>query len=107
MRVLCSLLVVASFCLCACSTTSIDNMNKGLSESMSSHISKLEDAFGKPAEVAREGNRTRYRWFAESHIEPCNVDVWADFDGLVRKTSWTGYAGACEKFAAGLNRVFP
>ena len=100
-------IVVIGFLVVACSPVSIDQMNRGLAKSMASHISGLEDALGKPAEIVREGERTRYRWFTESHIEPCNIDAWADFDGLIRKTSWTGYAGACERFANGLNRVFP
>jgi len=35
------------------------------------------------------------------------VDAWADVEGLIRKTSWSGYRGACEEFAGGLSRVFP
>ena len=65
-----------------------------------------EKALGTAAEVVREGNQTRYRWFKENHIQPCNVEVWADVEGLVRKTSWSGYQGACEEFANGLLSVF-
>ena len=64
--------------LLGCASQAIEEMNSGLGLAMSQHISSLENALGKPAEVAREGNQTRYRWFKESHIEPCNVEVWAD-----------------------------
>ena len=93
--------------LLGCASQAIEEMNSGLGLAMSQHISSLENALGKPAEVAREGNQTRYRWFKESHIEPCNVEVWADDKGIVRKTSWSGYRGACEPFAEGLIRVYP
>ena len=99
--------VVVGLGLAGCTSQAIEQMNSGLSSALGQHVSSLEDALGKPAEVEREGNQTRYRWFKESHIEPCNVEVWADVEGLVRKTSWTGYRGACEAFADGLTRVFP
>lgn len=107
MRILPIAIIVIGAVLVACSTVSIDQMNRGLSKSMASHVSGLEGALGEPAEIVREGERTRYRWFSESHIEPCTIDVWADFDGLIRKTSWTGYAGACAEFAISLERIFP
>ena len=93
--------------LTGCASQAINEMNVGLGNAMGQHISGLERALGKPAEVVREGNQTHYRWFKESHIEPCNVDAWADVEGLIRKTSWSGYRGACEEFAGGLIRVFP
>ena len=85
--------VVVGLGLAGCTSQAIEQMNSGLSSALGQHVSSLEDALGKPAEVVREGNQTRYRWFKESHIEPCNVEVWADVEGLVRKTSWTGYRG--------------
>ena len=93
--------------LVGCAAQAIEEMNSGLSLAMGQHISGLENALGKPAEVVLEGDQTRYRWFKESHIEPCNVEAWADDGGLVRKTSWSGYRGACEPFAEGLSRVYP
>jgi len=93
--------------LTGCASQAINEMNVGLGNAMGQHISGLERALGKPAEVVREGNQTHYRWFKESHIEPCNVDAWADVEGLIRKTSWSGYRVACEEFAGGLGRVFP
>ena len=92
--------------LIGCASQAIDEMNSGLGHAMGEHIGSLERALGKPAEVVREGNQTRYRWFKENHIQPCNVEVWADVEGLVRKTSWSGYQGACEQFASGLSSVF-
>jgi|TARA_B110000305_G_C19023713_1_gene440552 hypothetical protein len=103
-----SLTVVAfALFLSACSTKALDDMNYGLSKAMGEHVRLVEQALGKPAEVAREGNRTRYHWFTQSHIESCDVEVWADADGLVRKTSWTGYAGACERYAESFLTTFP
>jgi len=95
------------FGLVGCASQAIEEMNSGLGLAMGQHISGLENALGKPAEVALEGAQTRYRWFKESRIEPCNVDAWADDQGIVRKTSWSGYRGACEPFAKGLSRVYP
>lgn len=93
--------------LSGCASRAIDEMNAGLTSAMGQHIGKVEAALGKPAEVIRKGDRTRYRWFLESNIEPCNVEVWADMMGLVRKTSWSGYRGACAEFAKGLTQVYP
>tara|TARA_B100000900_G_scaffold91206_1_gene74533 strand:+ start:15 stop:527 length:513 start_codon:yes stop_codon:yes gene_type:complete len=93
--------------LVGCASQAIDQMNSGLGHAMGEHISGLEKALGTPAEIVREGNQTRYRWFKENHIQPCNVEVWADGEGLVRKTSWSGYQGACEQFAVGLSDGFP
>ena len=93
--------------LTGCASQAINEMNVGLGNAMGQHISGLERALGNPAEVVREANQTHYRWFKESYIEPCNVDAWADVEGLIRKTSWSGYRGACEEFAGGLSRVFP
>ena len=92
--------------LVGCASQAIDQMNSGLGHAMGEHISSLEKALGAAAEVVREGNQTRYRWFKENHIQPCNIEVWADVEGLVRKTSWSGYQGACEEFASGLSSVF-
>lgn len=93
--------------LTGCASQAIDRMNSGLDFAMRQNVSHLIDALGQPAETSDDGDRTRYRWFKESHIEPCNVEVWADVDGIVRKTSWSGYRGACESFAEGLTRVYP
>jgi hypothetical protein len=93
--------------LTGCASQAIENMNAGLSLAMGKNVSHLSEALGQPIETTDQGSRTRYRWFKESHIEPCNVEVWADSDGIVRKTSWTGYRGACESFAEGLSRVYP
>ncbi len=93
--------------LIGCTSQAIDQMNSGLDNAMGEHINGLEKALGKPAEISREGNQTRYRWFEENHIQPCNVEVWADVEGLIRKTSWSGFQGACEQFASGLFSVFP
>jgi hypothetical protein len=93
--------------LTGCASQAIENMNAGLSLAMGKNVSHLTEALGQPIETTDQGSRTRYRWFKESHIEPCNVEVWADSDGIVRKTSWTGYRGACESFAEGLSRVYP
>ena len=100
-------LVFILLSLSGCALQAIDDMNAGLSDAMGQHISSVESALGKPAEVARKDDRTLYRWFSESHIEPCNVEVWADMKGLVRKTSWSGYRGACVEFAKGLKLVYP
>lgn len=93
--------------LTGCASQAINKMNVGLGNAMNQHISSLERALGEPVEVMREGNQTRYRWFKESQIEPCNVEAWADVEGLIRKTSWSGYRIACEGFAGGLSSVFP
>ena len=95
------------FSLSGCALQAIDEMNAGLTNALGHHVGKVEAALGKPAEVILKGDRTRYRWFSESNIEPCNVEVWADMLGLVRKTSWSGYRGACAEFAKGLKQVYP
>ena len=100
-------LVFVSLSLSGCALQAIDDMNAGLSGAMGQHISSVESALGVPAEVAIKDDRTLYRWFSESHIEPCNVEVWADIEGLIRKTSWSGYRGACVEFAKGLKLVYP
>jgi hypothetical protein len=107
MRVISGVIIVAAMGVTGCATTAIDTINQGLSKAMGAPVTQLESALGDAAEVTEEGTNTRYRWFAESYIEPCNVEVVADQDGIVRKTAWSGYQGACEPFAAGLNRVFP
>ncbi len=107
MRFVNGVCLVGALSLAGCATTAIDSMNQGLSQAMGEPVSRLESALGQAVEVTVEGTNTRYRWFTESYIEPCNIEVVADSDGIVRKTAWSGYQGACEPFAAGLNRVFP
>lgn len=107
MRIQNGFTIALAVALVGCASTAIDSMNQGLSQAMGAPVSQLETALGTPAEVVNEGATTRYRWFAESYVEPCNVEVIADADGRVRKTEWSGYQGACESFAAGLDRVFP
>ena len=107
MRFASGVVVIGALGLVGCATTAIDSMNQGLSQAMGEPVSQLESALGDAAEVTVEGANTRYRWFSESYIEPCNVEVVADSGGIVRKTAWSGYQGACEPFAEGLNRVFP
>lgn len=93
--------------LAGCSTVALDQMNSGLAQAIGQPVSQVESALGTAAEVTRDGAQTKYRWFAESVIEPCQVEVWADADGQVRRTAWSGYAKACEEFASGLSTVFP
>ena len=61
--------------LTGCASQAIDRMNSGLDFAMRQNVSHLIDALGQPAETSDDGDRTRYRWFKESHIEPCNVDA--------------------------------
>ena len=43
--------------LTGCASQAINEMNVGLGNAMGQHISGLERALGKPAEVVREGNK--------------------------------------------------
>ena len=98
---------VSALALIGCSSLSIDRMNHGLASAMGQNVSQLQSALGEAVETSSDSGQTKYRWFAESHIEPCQIEVWADADGVVRKTAWSGYEVACREFAEGLNRVFP
>lgn len=93
--------------LVGCTNTALNGMNQGMDQAMGQPVSQVQDALGEAVEMTTEGGQTKYRWFAESHIEPCQVEVWADADGIVRRTAWSGYEIACREFADGLTRVFP
>ena len=56
--------------LVGCASQAIDQMNSGLGHAMGEHISSLEKALGTAAEVVREGNQTRYRWFKKTIFSP-------------------------------------
>lgn len=99
--------MAAVVALVGCSNMGIDGMNQGLAQAMGQNVSQVQSALGTAVETSVENGQTKYRWFAESHIEPCQVEVWADGDGIVRKTAWSGYEMACREFATGLTRVFP
>lgn len=99
--------LIAVVAVAGCSNVGIDGMNHGLAQAMGKNVSQVQSALGTAVETSRENGQTKYRWFAESHIEPCQVEVWADADGIVRKTAWSGYEMACRDFAEGLTRVFP
>ncbi len=98
---------ISALILAGCSTAALNQMNTGLALAIGQPVTQVETALGASTEVSRDGTLTKYRWFAESYIEPCQIEVWADADGQVRRTAWSGYAGACENFAKGLSSVFP
>lgn len=102
-----AMIAMGVIALAGCSTAFLDQMNSGLNQAMGQPISKVESALGPSAQVSQDGDRTKYRWFTESSIQPCDVQVWTDADGLIRKTQWSGYTEACREFANGLTRVFP
>lgn len=93
--------------LAGCSMAPIEQMNTGLDRALGQPVARVTEALGAPDEVTRESDRVKYRWYAPHHVQPCSVEVWVDGQQVVRKTSWTGYVGSCEGYAAGLSRVYP
>ena len=75
--------------LLGCASQAIEEMNSGLGLAMSQHISNLENALGKPAEVAREGNQTRYAGSKRATLNPV---MWKS--GLTIRESFEKLVGA-------------
>ncbi|QGG80088.1 hypothetical protein GH975_05675 [Litorivicinus lipolyticus] len=80
---------------CAVQTPVVDSLDARLSQALGQPLSSYANALGDAAVVAADGALTRHGWRNADLIKPCEVELWADTGGVIRKVAWTGYDRSC------------
>ena len=81
---------------CAIKTPVTDAMDVRLQAYLGQAIAPIATALGSPAVQQSDGSLTRYGWRQADLIKPCEVQLWTDSDGRVRKIRWEGYERSCK-----------
>tara|TARA_E500000178_G_C16760075_1_gene634374 strand:+ start:317 stop:652 length:336 start_codon:yes stop_codon:yes gene_type:complete len=80
------------------SNAQIDKMNNGTNAALGKPLTGLINVIGDPHETIQIGDRQRLTWITPHNIRPCKLIVFIDNKGIMRRTGWDGYVGACKIF---------
>lgn len=88
---------------CAIQTPVIDTLDRQLESLMGGAVSSVSDKLGAPAIEVKEGELTRYGWRQADVVKPCEIELWADQAGAIRKARWSGYDRSCKPLSERLS----